>query len=177
MSRAPGALKASPEVVAGGDLFESGRSTLVNAVNCHGVMGAGIALEFKRRFPAMFADYRRRCRQGEVRLGRPYLWRPEDGVGSSVLNFPTKDHWRDPSHLEAIVDGLAWLRTHYREWGIASLAVPALGCGHGGLRWTDAGPILIKGLSSLEIPVMLYLPGSSVKRRAGGCAPVAEGGR
>lgn len=100
------------KILTGGDLFESGCSTLVNAVNCHGVMGAGIALEFKRRYPAMFVDYRHRCRRGEVRLGRPYLWRPEDGVGPSVLNFPTKDHWRDPSHLEAIADGLIWLRSH-----------------------------------------------------------------
>jgi O-acetyl-ADP-ribose deacetylase (regulator of RNase III) len=64
------------EIVVGGDLFKSGCSTLVNAVNCHGAMGAGIALEFKRRFPTMFADYRGRCRRGEVRLGRPYLWAP-----------------------------------------------------------------------------------------------------
>ena len=167
MSRAPGALRASPEVVSGGDLFESGRSTLVNAVNCHGVMGAGIALEFKRRFPAMFADYRRRCRQGEVRLGRPYLWRPEDGVGPSVLNFPTKDHWRDPSHLEAIVDGLAWLRSHYRELGVASLAVPALGCGHGGLRWENVRPVLVQALSELAIPVSIYGPNGDCRPRRG----------
>lgn len=127
--------RAGLEILAGGDLFESGCSTLVNAVNCHGAMGAGIALEFKRRYPAMFADYRCRCRRGELRLGRPYLWRSGDGAGPSVLNFPTKDHWRDPSQLEAIVEGLAWLRSRYREWGVDSLAVPALGCGHGGLSW------------------------------------------
>lgn len=160
MSRTSGALRSSPEILIGGDLFESGCSTLVNAVNCHGAMGAGIALEFKRRFPAMFADYRRRCRRGEVRLGHPYLWRPEDDVGPSVLNFPTKDHWRDPSHLEAIADGLAWLRSHYRQWRISSLAVPALGCGHGGLRWEEVRPVLIEGLSLLEIPVSLYCPSS-----------------
>jgi O-acetyl-ADP-ribose deacetylase (regulator of RNase III) len=158
MSRVPDVLRASPEVVTGGDLFESGCSTLVNAVNCHGVMGAGIALEFKRRFPVMFADYRRRCRRGEVRLGRPYLWRPEDGAGPSVLNFPTKDHWRDPSHLEPIAAGLAWLRSHYRELGIASLAVPALGCGHGGLRWEDVRPTIVRALSGLAIPVSIYEP-------------------
>lgn len=146
------------EFVLGGVLSESGCSTLVNAVNCHGVMGAGIALEFKRRFSAMFADYRWRCRQGEVRLGRPYLWGAELGVGPAVLTFPTKDHWRDPSHLVAIVDGLSWLRSHYREWAIASLAVPALGCGYGGLRWEDIGPALERTLSQLAIPVTIYGP-------------------
>jgi O-acetyl-ADP-ribose deacetylase (regulator of RNase III) len=141
-----------------GDLFDSGCATLVNAVNCRGVMGVGIAAEFKRRYPAMFADYRRRCERGEVRLGRPYLWRSPDGAMPSVLNFPTKDHWREGSRLPSLVDGLAHLRRHYREWGIDSLALPALGCGRGGLRWEDVRGVLIEGLRPLDIPVLLFAP-------------------
>ena len=163
------------KILTGGDLFESGCSTLVNAVNCHGAMGAGIALEFKRRYPAMFVDYRHRCRRGEVRLGRPYLWRPEDGVGPSVLNFPTKDHWRDPSHLEAIADGLIWLRSHYRQWGIASLAIPALGCGYGGLRWEEVRPVLEGALAELAIPVRAYGPSGDGPRSAESCGNGSQG--
>ena len=110
-----------------GDLFASEAQTLVNAVNCAGVMGKGIALAFKRRFPEMFAEYSARCKRGEVRLSEPYLYR-----GQSlpyVLNFPTKNHWQSASKLEDIVAGLAYLEAHYRAWGVTSLAVPALGCG------------------------------------------------
>jgi Predicted phosphatase homologous to the C-terminal domain of histone macroH2A1 len=146
-------------VIASGDLFESGCSTLVNAVNCRGVMGVGIAKEFKRRYPAMFEDYRRRCQHGEVRPSRPYLWVAADGAAPSVLNFPTKDHWREASELRFLVDGLAHLRHHYRAWGIGSLAVPALGCGRGGLRWDVVRPVLVEGLRSLDIPVVIFRPG------------------
>jgi O-acetyl-ADP-ribose deacetylase (regulator of RNase III) len=156
---------AGVELVQGGDLFESDCSTLVNAVNCRGAMGAGIALEFKRRFPAMFADYRCRCRRGEVRLGQPYIWRSEDGRGISVLNFPTKDHWRDFSRLEPLLAGLGWLRSHYRQWGVSSLAVPALGCGYGGLRWEEVRPVLIESCAELDIPVRIYEP---IRRRGQG---------
>jgi hypothetical protein len=80
-----------------GDLFESQARTLVNAVNCVGVMGKGIAEQFKRRFPAMFDDYKRRCKRKDVRLGEPYLYRDSSGI--QIVNFPTKGHWRSPSRL------------------------------------------------------------------------------
>ncbi len=105
-----------------GDLFDSEAQTLVNAVNCAGVMGKGIALAFKRQFPEMFAEYSERCKDGLVRLGEPYLYRGESFPW--VLNFPTKSHWRSVSKLEDIVAGLAYLEAHYRAWGITSLAVP-----------------------------------------------------
>src|SRR5213079_1244016 len=93
-----------------GDLFESSAQTLVNTVNCVGVMGKGIALEFKKRYPAMFEDYVVRCRRKQVRLGEPYLFR--DLGGTMILNFPTKDHWRSPSHLEDIDEGLEYFAKH-----------------------------------------------------------------
>lgn len=143
------------EVVVG-DLFESGAQTLVNTVNCVGVMGKGVALQFKKRFPAMFEDYRARCASGGVQLGRPYIWRAPDG--RQVLNFPTKDHWRGVSQLSAIVDGLRYLSERVDEWHIESLAVPPLGCGHGQLEWSVVGPTLYRHLAGLEIPVKLFAP-------------------
>ena len=139
-----------------GDLFESYAQTLVNTVNCVGVMGKGVALQFKKRFPDMFAEYARRCRDGEVRLGEPYLWAP---LGSPwVLNFPTKDHWRSVARLQDIVDGLDHLGEHYESWGIESMAVPSLGCGEGRLDWHVVAPVLIRKLSEFNIDVELYAP-------------------
>jgi hypothetical protein len=104
----------------------------------------------------MHRDYVRLCEHGEVKLGRPYLWRAV--VPPWILNFPTKDHWRENSSLEAIVAGLEYLAEHYREWGVESLAVPPLGSGLGGLDWRIVGPILYAHLAQLDIPVELYAP-------------------
>jgi uncharacterized protein YwgA/O-acetyl-ADP-ribose deacetylase (regulator of RNase III) len=139
-----------------GDLFSSGAQTLVNTVNCVGVMGKGVALEFKNRFPEMYEEYVKRCQAGLMKLGQPYLharltppW---------ILNFPTKDHWRSVSRLEDIIRGLEYLEQHYRPWGITSLAVPPLGCGQGQLEWRVVGPTLYRHLRHLDIPVELYAP-------------------
>lgn len=142
--------------VVKGDLFESKAQTLVNTVNCVGVMGKGIALQFKKRFPDMFEDYVRRCDASEVRLGEPYLWKAL--VPPLILNFPTKDHWRSVAKLSDIVAGLDHLAANYREWGIESLAVPPLGCGEGQLDWSIVGPTLYRGLGELDIDVELYAP-------------------
>lgn len=139
-----------------GDIFESSAQTLVNTVNCVGVMGKGIALGFRKRFPEMHREYVELCARGEVKLGRPYLWKST--VVPWVLNFPTKDHWRESSSLEAIEAGLEYLLEHYREWGIESLAVPPLGSGLGGLDWRVVGRTLYRHLSRLDIPVELYAP-------------------
>ncbi|MCS6954585.1 MAG: macro domain-containing protein [Bryobacterales bacterium] len=139
-----------------GDLFESKAQTWVNTVNCVGVMGKGVALEFKKRFPDMFDDYVERCRSGQVKLGRPYLYKRV--VPPWILNFPTKEDWRAVSRLDAIEEGLRYLEAHYRQWGIESLAVPPLGCGQGQLEWRVVGPTLYRYLKRLDIPVELYAP-------------------
>jgi uncharacterized protein YwgA/O-acetyl-ADP-ribose deacetylase (regulator of RNase III) len=139
-----------------GDMFKSKAQTLVNTVNCVGIMGKGIALEFKKRFPEMHEDYVRRCEAKEVKLGQPYLYRSL--LPPWILNFPTKDHWRSVSRLEDIVRGLRYLERRYREWGITFLAVPPLGCGHGQLEWRVVGPTLYRHLKRLDIPVELYAP-------------------
>lgn len=139
-----------------GDLFQSKAQTWVNTVNCVGVMGKGVALEFKRRFPDMFEDYVERCRSGQIKLGRPYLYKRV--VPPWILNFPTKDDWRSVARLEVIEEGLRYLQAHYRLWGIESLAVPPLGCGQWQLEWRVVGPTLYRHLKHLEIPVELYAP-------------------
>jgi len=139
-----------------GDIFESKAEVLVNTVNTVGVMGKGIALGFRKRFPEMYDDYVRRCEQKSVSLGQPYLYRRL--VAPHIVNFPTKDHWRSVSKLSDIIKGLAYLKDHIGEWGVRSLAVPPLGCGEGQLDWRVVGPTLFRALSHLNRPVELYAP-------------------
>ncbi len=139
-----------------GDILESKAQTIVNTVNCVGVMGKGIALDFKKRFPEMYEDYEKRCAEQQVQLGKPYLYKYL--MGPWILNFPTKGHWRTVSRLSDIEEGLNYIEKHYKQWEIQSLAVPPLGCGHGQLEWRVVGPILYKQLARLDIPVEIYAP-------------------
>lgn len=138
------------------DLFASRAQTLVNTVNCVGVMGKGVALEFKKRFPALFFDYEERCERGQVRLGEPYLF--VDPSGRRIVNFPTKDHWRSPARLADIERGLDYFVRHWEQWQITSIAFPPLGCGNGGLQWSEVGPLMYKKLHDLPIEVEVYAP-------------------
>lgn len=142
-----------------GDIFDSNAQVITNTINTVGVMGAGLAKQFKERFPDMFADYQKRCRRREVRVGRPYLWKPPNREGKWVLNFPTKQHWKSNSRLKWIEEGLCYLLEHYEEWGIKSLAMPALGCDLGGLNWEkQVKPLMVRYLSQMKIPVEIYEP-------------------
>lgn len=116
-----------------GDILQSKAQTLINTVNCVGVMGKGIALDFKNRFPDMFKDYVDRCKNEEVRPGVPYLYRSI--LPPQIVNFPTKDHWKSVSRMEDIEAGLKYLLARYRDWEVTSLAIPPLGCGNGQLEW------------------------------------------
>ena len=146
-----------------GNLFDSAAQVVTNTVNCVGVMGKGVALEFKNRYPALFEDYRARCGRSEVRPGEPYLWE-DDRV--QVLNFPTKRDWRENSRLEDIEQGLQYLAKHYQDLGIQSLAMPALGCGNGGLRWEDVRPLITKHLGHLtDMDIYVYEPGVAATGR------------
>jgi len=139
-----------------GDILRSEAQTLVNPVNCAGAMGKGVALQFRRRFPLMYDDYRMRCARGLVRLGEPYLYRGP--LPPWIVNFPTKAHWRSRAQLASIRAGLEYLRLSYQSWAITSLAVPALGCGEGGLHWSDVEPVLLHSLERFLIPIEVYLP-------------------
>ncbi len=146
-----------------GDLFESRAQTLVNTVNCVGVMGKGVAEQFKQRFPDMFADYKRRSDQKIVRLGEPFMYRDSSGV--QIVNFPTKDHWRSPSRLVDVERGLEYLAKHTAGWNITSLALPPLGCGNGGLEWSEVGPLIYSKLHGLPIDVEVYAPYGTPKQQ------------
>ena len=139
-----------------GNILESKAQTLVNTVNCVGVMGKGIALEFKKRFPDMFEDYAARCRGCEVETGVPYLYRSL--FPPQIVNFPTKSDWRAASRIGDIEKGLKILTENIGEWGITSLAVPPLGCGNGQLLWASVGPLIYKYLKGLNVPVEIYAP-------------------
>lgn len=139
-----------------GDILQSKAQTLVNTVNCVGIMGKGIALEFKKRFPEMFEDYAERCERKEVKPGVPYLYKTL--FPPQVINFPTKDHWKSVSRIADIERGLQLLLSHYKEWGVTSLAIPPLGCGNGQLEWKAVGPLIYRYASKMDIPVELYAP-------------------
>lgn len=139
-----------------GDMFETPMQTLVNTVNCVGIMGKGIAKTFRDRFPNMFEDYKRRCASKQVQPGVPYYY--HDMLGSSVLNFPTKGHWRSSSKVADIVRGLDLFIENYQEWGITSIAFPPLGCGNGGLDWDLVGPLMYQKLAPLDINIEIYAP-------------------
>jgi O-acetyl-ADP-ribose deacetylase (regulator of RNase III)/uncharacterized protein YwgA len=139
-----------------GDILQSNAQTLVNTVNCVGVMGKGIALEFKNRFPDMCEDYLARCHRHEVRPGVPYLYRTL--IPPQIINFPTKEHWKSVSRVTDIERGLSDLLAHYKAWGVTSLAIPPLGCGNGQLEWRVVGPLIYTHANQMDIPIELYAP-------------------
>ena len=139
-----------------GNLFESPAQTLVNTVNTVGVMGKGIAFQFKQIYPKMFETYQRLCASGDLDIGRLFLFRTPNKL---VLNFPTKREWRKPSRPEYIEAGLRRFVEVYSKAGITSIAFPPLGCGNGELDFdTIVRPLMEKHLSDLPIPVYLYPP-------------------
>ncbi|MBU2636839.1 MAG: macro domain-containing protein [Bacteroidetes bacterium] len=139
-----------------GDIFNSKAQTLVNTVNTVGIMGKGLALEFKKRFPDMFQEYVQQCKKGDIKLGKPYLYKTL--LPPWILLFPTKENWRSVSKLSAIETGLEYLKENYKKWGITSIAVPPLGCGLGELEWNIVGRTLYHHLMELDIPVEMYAP-------------------
>ena len=143
-----------------GDLFQDQSEALVNPVNCVGVMGKGLALEFKNRFPDNFKEYNQACWKARVQPGRMLVfntYQPE--IHRYIINFPTKRHWRDPSRIEDIQTGIQALAEEIRSRRIASIAIPALGSGLGGLRWNEVRPIIEYGLRELEeVRITIYEP-------------------
>lgn len=136
-------------------IFDSTAQALVNPVNCVGVMGAGLALQFRQRFPGHFRAYGDLCSDGRLVPGSPVLTRAEGEP--PIILFPTKNHWREQSHLCDIEAGLLFLETALPRWHILSVAIPALGCGLGGLNWSDVQPLIarlkerLKGQVDVEI--------------------------
>ena len=145
-----------------GDILKVDAEALVNAVNCVGVMGRGVALQFKKAFPENFKAYSAACARGQVQLGRMFVF--ETGCLTNpkfVINFPTKRHWRAASRMEDIDTGLIDLADAVRKHGIRSIALPALGCGLGGLNWSEVRPRIETAMRALEqVHVLVFEPHS-----------------
>ena len=155
-----------------GNLLTAEVEALVNTVNTVGVMGKGIALMFKEAFPANFAAYETACKAGEVAVGRMFVKERQELIGPRwIINFPTKKHWRHPSKLEWIEDGLVDLKQLVEDHGIRSIALPPLGSGNGGLEWPIVRARIEAVLADLEgVEVVVYEPTATyqnVAKRAG----------
>jgi O-acetyl-ADP-ribose deacetylase (regulator of RNase III) len=147
-------------VPTSGNLLEADVEALVNTVNTVGVMGKGIALQFKQAYPANFQAYRTACQRGEVQPGH-MLVVPTRRLANPryIINFPTKRHWRGKATIEDIEAGLPALINAVREYGITSIALPPLGCGNGGLSWDDVRPRIEAAFAELpDVRVLLYEP-------------------
>jgi O-acetyl-ADP-ribose deacetylase (regulator of RNase III) len=141
-----------------GDLLAAPVDALVNPVNTEGVMGKGLALQFKRAFPEVFSSYARACKAGEVAIGRMHVVQRQ-APPRFIINFPTKRNWRQPSRLEFIDAGLRDLIVRVRELVIVSIAVPPLGCGLGGLDWAEVRPRVEAAFDAVpNVRVFLFEP-------------------
>jgi len=148
------------ELTRRGNIFDAEAEALVNAVNCVGVMGHGIAMQFKRAYPENFKSYKKACDAGEVFPGKMFvhdlntIYNPR-----YIINFPTKRHWRGKSRLEDIETGLYDLIDVVDRSNISSIAIPPLGCGLGGLNWEDVRPLVVKAFEALPtVNVILFEP-------------------
>ncbi len=159
-----------------GDILESDAYALVNTVNTVGVMGKGIALQFKRRFPTNYEVYRRACEREELHTGE-MLAVEEVGTRGPVLivNFPTKRHWRAKSKYDYIETGLASLRQLILERAIPSIAIPPLGCGHGGLDWARVRPMIAEALDGLDVEAEIFEPNTAIAAQLRASANQVEG--
>ena len=157
-----------------GDMFFSQMQTFTISVNTVGIMGKGLASRTKYQFPDVYVYYEDLCRKKTLIMGKPAIYKREafldyqlaaDPSGLPDINsnkwfllFPTKRHWKEDSALIGIEEGLQWVCANYKKEGIPSLAMPALGCGLGGLAWQEVGPLMCRYLSQLDITVSIYLP-------------------
>ncbi len=157
-----------------GDMFFSNMHTLTISVNLQGIMGKGLASRAKWQFPDVYVVYQDACRRRALTAVRPFLYKREKAMDEELadlttplhtpnavkwfLLFATKRKWRENSRIDDIAAGLEWIRNNYQSEGITSLALPALGCGLGGLDWAEVGPLMCRALDQLSIPSAIYLP-------------------
>lgn len=143
-----------------GTIFNVNVQALVNTVNCTGVMGAGIALEFMLRYPDMYEDYVEKCKEKRIKTGKVDYFKSSDG--QIIINFPTKWHFKYPSKLIWIEQGLQDFVLTYRDYEIHSVAFPKLGASKGGLVWEDVRALMERYLSPLDIDVYICLDNKKV---------------
>lgn len=146
--------------IENGNLFNCQADAYINTVNCVGVMGKGIALQFKLKYPDMYKEYREICNNNELEPGILHVWyRGVYGLSPKyIINFPTKVNWRNPSKIGWIEKGLCKLQDVIRKLNLKSIAIPALGCSNGGLDWNVVRPIIESYLKNINCEIYLYEP-------------------
>jgi hypothetical protein len=161
-----------------GDMFFSKAQTVTVSVNTVGVMGKGLASRAKYQFPDVYVYYQDLCRSRKLKMGRPQIYKREASLDYDLadqpqsfssgngekwfLLFPTKSNWREMSDIKGIEEGLVWLVENYKQEGVKSLAIPALGCGLGKLEWKDVGPLMCKYLKTMDINVAIFIPAEKI---------------
>lgn len=144
-----------------GDMLAATHEAVVNTVNCKGKMGRGLALQFKKRFPKMFLNYKRYCDEGRLKPGDMHVYQSDESP-KWIVNFPTKDHWRNPSKMEYITTGLKSLIDFLKKEHITDIAIPPLGCGLGGLHWYQVRAEIKKAFDAwapdYDVRVTVYEP-------------------
>jgi len=143
-----------------GNLLDADVEALVNTVNTVGVMGKGIALQFKKAFPDNFEAYKREVDAGRLEIGRVFVYQV-GGITNPryIINFPTKKHWRERSRIEFIREGLKSLVEAIRTFNISSIAIPPLGCGNGGLNWDEVRPLIEEAMAQVpNVRALVYEP-------------------
>ena len=137
-----------------GDMFQPTYDAIVNTVNCVGVMGKGLALSFKQKYPDNFLAYRQFCAQHKLKPGHLFVY----GTSPIIINLATKDHWRNPSQMKYIIDGTnalaSWLQNNPQ---VKTIAAPKFGCGCGGLNWSEVQLIMNKILENVPQDVYIYV--------------------
>lgn len=133
-----------------GNIFDANTEAIVNPVNCVGVMGKGLALQFKQRYPGNFRVYKLACETQELMIGKMLTTETQTpGTPKYIINFPTKNHWKQNSRVQDIELGLINLVTEIHRLEITSIAIPALGCGNGGLQWSTVKPLIVSAFHQL----------------------------
>ena len=160
--------------LAKGDMFFSTMQTFTISVNTVGIMGKGLASRAKYQFPDVYVHYQDLCKKEQLKMGSPVLYKREENFIRTLMEdvainktengsrwfllFPTKKHWKESSPIDGIQRGLEWLVKNYKDQNIKSIALPALGCGLGGLSWSSVGPLMCQSLNQMEIKSYVYLP-------------------
>lgn len=145
-----------------GNFFDFDADLRVNTVNCYGVMGAGVALQFKNLYPEMFVEYKKLCTNKTLKPGNLHIWKSQNIFNKTIIiNFPTKDHWKAPSEYEYIEKGLKALVSYLITIEPITITLPALGCGHAGLNWDIVKPMIYENLKHLNHNILLFETESS----------------
>jgi len=161
-----------------GNILESPAEALVNTVNTVGIMGKGIALQFKKAFPSNYHAYKKACDKGEITTGKIFVFKDKHPLYGEkwILNFPTKKHWRHPSRYAYIEEGLEDLKRVIETYGIRSIAIPPLGAGNGKLKWEKVKEIIVRQLQNMDLDIFIYEPvptplSPSIKKEGSGLTP------